>query len=49
MTDATAGITDLDNQVAKLLRKINESILIANKVDNKSTLFTSPGKCGAWD
>ena len=35
MTDATAGITDLDNQVAKLLRKINKKVfLIANKVDN---------------
>ncbi|MBK7359339.1 MAG: ribosome biogenesis GTPase Der [Saprospiraceae bacterium] len=35
MTDATAGITDLDNQVAKMLRKINKKVfLIANKVDN---------------
>lgn len=35
MTDATAGITDLDNQVANMLRKINKKVfLIANKVDN---------------
>jgi len=35
MTDATAGITDLDNQVANMLRQINKKVfLIANKVDN---------------
>ncbi len=35
ITDATTGITDLDDQVAQLLRKSNKSVVLAvNKVDN---------------
>src|SRR5690606_11436033 len=35
VTDASTGITDLDEEMAKVLRKINKPIILAvNKVDN---------------
>ncbi|MDA9313068.1 ribosome biogenesis GTPase Der, partial [Vicingaceae bacterium] len=39
IVDAAVGITDLDNAVAKLLRKTNKKILVvANKVDNHARI-----------
>lgn len=40
MVDVTAGITDLDDQIAKLLRKIKKRVLlVVNKVDNNQRLY----------
>jgi len=40
--DVTTGITDLDEVIAKMLRKIKKPIfLVANKVDNNSRLLQS--------
>lgn len=42
MVDVTSGITDLDESVAKLLRKSNKKvILISNKVDNSERIAES--------
>jgi len=42
LVDVTVGITDLDNEVANLLRRTNKTvILVANKVDNSSRLLDS--------
>lgn len=39
VVDAAVGITDLDNAVAKLLRKSNKNVLVvANKVDNHARI-----------
>ena len=39
LVDVTTGITDLDNEVAKLLRKSNKPVyLVANKVDNNERI-----------
>ncbi len=40
MVDVTTGITDLDNEFAKLLRKAKKPVyLIVNKVDNSQRMF----------
>jgi len=40
LVDVISGITDLDETVAKLLRKIDKPVvLVANKVDNSSRLY----------
>jgi len=40
MTDVTTGITDLDEMVAKMLRKVKKKkLLIVNKVDNHERLM----------
>lgn len=40
MTDTTTGITDLDEEVANLLRPINKKVIIAvNKVDNNTRML----------
>ncbi len=40
MVDVTTGITDLDNEFAKLLRKTDKLVyLIVNKVDNSQRMF----------
>ncbi len=42
MVDVTTGITDLDDQVANLLRKANKSVFLAvNKVDNHARLLAA--------
>ncbi|OIQ36429.1 MAG: ribosome biogenesis GTPase Der [Crocinitomix sp. MedPE-SWsnd] len=42
VVDVTVGVTDLDEQVAKILRKTNKPIyLVANKVDNTARQFDS--------
>ena len=39
LVDATTGVTDLDQEVVKLLRKSNKKVVLAvNKVDNSSLL-----------
>jgi GTPase len=40
LVDVTTGITDLDESVAKMLRKINKPVvLVANKVDNSERQY----------
>ncbi len=40
MTDVTTGITDLDEDVARMLRRTDKPVLLAvNKVDNNQRLF----------
>lgn len=42
MVDVLSGITDLDNEVAKLLRKANKpTVVVANKVDNNARILDS--------
>lgn len=42
MVDVTTGITDLDDQVANLLRKTDKSVfVVVNKVDNHSRLLAA--------
>jgi len=42
VVDVTVGVTDLDEEVAKILRKTNKPIyLVANKVDNTARQFDS--------
>jgi len=43
LVDVTSGLTDLDQEVAKLLRKSNKKIfLVANKVDNFKRIEETP-------
>ncbi len=52
MVDVTAGITDLDDQIAKLLRKVKKRVfLVVNKVDNNQRLYDAHGfyKLGLGD
>lgn len=42
MTDVTTGITDLDEDIANLLRKAKKPVLLAvNKVDNNNRMLTA--------
>lgn len=42
MTDVTTGITDLDEDIANLLRKTKKPVLVAvNKVDNSTRMLTA--------
>ena len=40
MTDATTGITDLDDEMAKVLRRSGKPVILAvNKVDNNNRML----------